>query len=145
MGPIRGKTLAAAFMWWLSSPVLLDGDRRCGSSSVVQAFIPSSVTAERSLSSSSSYAQGSSFTIQKLSTEMNNDEDCGCGPSTEAITLYSGKPSDRARNSVNPREAIRQSAFRNLKGEVVRMDDLIGSPDRVPPAVSVVVFLRSLG
>jgi hypothetical protein len=104
------------------------------------------------------------------------DADCGCGgedaaaaaaaalsssPSSSFPTVFSGKPSDVARTSINHREAIRTGRVLDVHGKAFHMDDLLGSsaPGRrsgattttttgdlvESSAVSVVVFLRSLG
>ena len=145
MGSIFRRTSLATWVLISSATLLLgDGNGGCEngfggrSTSTVEAFV---VTPSVSFSPRNSRLN--SMTNQKLSTES---DDCGCAPSTAAATLYSGKPSDRARNDINPREAIRQSTFQNLKGESVTMDDIIGppTPDNTSPT-SIVVFLRSLG
>lgn len=80
-------------------------------------------------------APHASSSVRTGLSSLNTDEiDCGCGP-----TIFSGKPSDMARN-LNPREAIRSGSIFNLDAEEIRMDDLLGKSP-----VSIVVFMRSLG
>jgi hypothetical protein len=64
-------------------------------------------------------------------------EDCGC----EKVA-FSGKPSDAARD-LDARQAILGSSVLSVNRDEVKIDDLIGAPSK--NAVSVVVFLRSLG
>ena len=65
-------------------------------------------------------------------------DDCGCAP-----TIFSGNPSDVAKNS-NPRQAIRNGLIFSLDSKEIRMDDLLENKNVRSP-VSIVVFLRSLG
>jgi hypothetical protein len=58
--------------------------------------------------------------------------DCGC-------TIYSGKPSDKAR-SVDARRAIGTAPIFSVNGDPTSINELIGSH-----GTAVVVFLRSLG
>ena len=58
--------------------------------------------------------------------------DCGC-------TIYSGKPSDKAR-SLDPRRAIGTSPIFSVNGDQTSIDELIGTR-----GTAIVVFLRSLG
>lgn len=79
-------------------------------------------------------------------TTTATDEDCGCAPSkpsTTTTTIYSGRPSQLARTSINPREAIRKGNVYNIHGKASNMDDLIVGTSE--SSLSVVVFLRSLG
>ena len=60
------------------------------------------------------------------------DLDCGC-------TIYSGKPSDKAR-SVDARRVIGAAPIFSVNGNPTNINELIGSR-----GTAVVVFLRSLG
>ena len=88
----------------------------------------------------SSRLSSSSFSTitTRLSSSNADGSDCGCAP-----TIFSGKPSDVARNS-NPRQAIRNGSIFSLDSEEVRMDDLLENKNVGSP-LSIVVFLRSLG
>mmetsp|Transcript_24114 Transcript_24114/g.66852 ORF Transcript_24114/g.66852 Transcript_24114/m.66852 type:complete len:112 (+) Transcript_24114:85-420(+) len=77
-------------------------------------------------------SQGSSRT--EFLSSSKDDIDCGCAP-----TVFSGKPSDIARD-VNPRQAICTESIFSLESEEIQMDDLLGKSP-----VSIVVLLRSLG
>ena len=151
MGSIFRRTSLATWVLLSSATILLGGGGNgcengfggC-STSTVEAFIVAPSVSSSPPRDGSSFATSrfSRKTQQNLSTES---DDCGCAPAT-AQTLYSGKPSDRARNDINPREAIRQSTFQNLEGESVTMDDIIGPPtSEISSPTSIVVFLRSLG
>ena len=69
-----------------------------------------------------------------------SEEDCGCGP-----TVFGGKPSEYARNSINHREAIGNLPIFKVDGMETRINDIIGETNKNPNKTSLVVFLRSLG
>mmetsp|Transcript_21258 Transcript_21258/g.31926 ORF Transcript_21258/g.31926 Transcript_21258/m.31926 type:complete len:149 (+) Transcript_21258:96-542(+) len=72
-------------------------------------------------------------------------EDCGCE------TIYSGKPSDAARNDINHRSAIAKLPLYRIDddGSKTTMDEIIGdsmdTDNDNDKRTSIVVFLRSLG
>jgi hypothetical protein len=65
-------------------------------------------------------------------------EGCGC----QVEVQFDGVPTEAARK-LDHREVIRNHQVYNSKGVSLKIDDLLGEPDR--RKVSVVVFLRSLG
>jgi hypothetical protein len=65
-----------------------------------------------------------------------SDMDCGCGK-----TIYSGKPSDDARN-VDPRSVIGSLPIFSVHGESTSVNDQLGM---MYQGTSIVVLLRSLG
>lgn len=73
-------------------------------------------------------------TTTTLAAVLSADEnpDCGC-------TIYSGKPSDKAR-AVDPRRAIGTAPLFSVNGDQTSIDELIGTR-----GTAIVVFLRSLG
>lgn len=75
-------------------------------------------------------------------------DDCGCGNApgiSKQSTIFSGKPSASARRS-DPRQAIKiASPIYNVEGKPVLLEDLLTRNSSVDDAVSIVVFLRSLG
>jgi hypothetical protein len=76
-----------------------------------------------------------------LFATADNEDDCGCGPST----IFSGKPSDAAKR-VNPRQAIKQAtaSIYDVNGKSVLLEDLLMTRND-DQKVNIVVFLRSLG
>lgn len=74
-------------------------------------------------------------TATTMAAVLSPDEnpDCGCD------TIYSGKPSDRAR-SLDARRAIASATIFSVNGDPTSINELIGTRGS-----AVVVFLRSLG
>jgi hypothetical protein len=79
----------------------------------------------------------------------NIEEDCGCA----TPTIYTGKPSDEARNSINHRNVISKLPIYKIDGTETTIDDILlpsdgndgGNDSGDNDNVSLVVFLRSLG
>lgn len=66
--------------------------------------------------------------------------------SAGAATIFEGEPTERARSTVDPRQVVRARPVTSIRGQEVRFDDLIGTPDDPDDGTtSIVVFLRSLG
>ena len=75
----------------------------------------------------------------------NIEEDCGCA-SSPIETIYSGKPSDFARNNINHRSVIGNIPLYKIDGSITTVDEIIGdNNDDNDKKTSLVVFMRSLG
>lgn len=70
---------------------------------------------------------------------VNIEEDCGCG------TVFAGKPSDFAQNSIDHRAVIGNLPIFQVDGTETSIDKIIGKASDDPQKVSLVVFMRSLG
>ena len=68
--------------------------------------------------------------------------DCGC----ETVdTVYTGRPSNDARNTIKHREVIADLPLFKLDGSSTTIDDILGTSRNSDDDLSLVVFLRSFG
>ena len=102
-----------------------------------QAFVPSQTLSKPSFPSSTTTGITSSILNQSLSTT----EDCGCE------TVYSGKPSDSARENLDHRDVIAKVPLFRIDGSQTTIDEIIGDANDSAnkDRTSLVVFMRSLG
>jgi len=84
-------------------------------------------TSKKALSSSSPFSS--------------SEDDCGCN------TIFTGKPSDVARNEINHRSAIATIPIYKIDGSLTTIDAILGDAKDInnQKKTSLVVFLRSLG
>ena len=89
-----------------------------------------------------------SLQLMSSSSPTNSDSDCGCQ------TVFTGKPSDVARNGINHRQVIAKVPLYKIDGSSTTIDDVIGDVggndddndvNTNAKQISLVVFLRSLG
>ncbi len=85
--------------------------------------------------------KSSLVSVQSNASNSVEEADCGC----TIPTVYSGKPSNEARENINYRAAIATEPIYTVDGEQTSIDEIIGSSSANPTRTSLVVFMRSLG
>ena len=115
------------------------------------AFVPSAIKVNNNLINAKTninirQPSLSSYSSKTRIQSSNIEEDCGCAsPAIE--TIYSGKPSDFARNNINHRSVIGSIPLYKIDGSITTVDEIIGdsNDDNDDKKTSLVVFMRSLG
>ena len=107
-----------------------------------QAFVPPQTLSKASFSSDeTSSATSTGITSSVLRQSLSSKEDCGCE------TVYSGKPSEFARENLDYRNVIAKVPLFRIDGSQTTIDDIIGDANDSAnkERTSLVVFMRSLG
>ncbi len=93
-----------------------------------------------SIASSSLNSPTLQYIASKLSQSLSK-EDCGCE------TVFSGKPTDVARDNIDHRNVIAKVPLFRIDGTSTNIDEIIGdaNDNANEQKTSLVVFLRSLG
>lgn len=129
---VVGVTIAVLYLYCYRLNVGLPGF-------VSEAFI---VNSNNALHGISKCTYTSKKALSSSSSSSSSEDDCGCN------TIFTGKPSDVARNGINHRSAIATIPIYKIDGSLTTIDAILGDAKDIihnQKKTSLVVFLRSLG